>query len=152
MRRKDKEIKDQKLIEEIIKSASVCRLGLSYNDYPYIIPMNYGYSNNCLYFHSAKEGKKLDIIKKNPNACFEIDIENELLKGNRPCDWGMKYKSVIGFGKAQIVSDLLAKKEALNIIIKNYTSRIFEFDEKAINSIEIIKVEIKEINGKKSGY
>jgi nitroimidazol reductase NimA-like FMN-containing flavoprotein (pyridoxamine 5'-phosphate oxidase superfamily) len=151
MRRKDKEIKDKEEIEEIIKSASICRLGLSYNDIPYIIPMNFGYKDNCLFFHSAKEGKKLDIIRKNSNICFEIDIETKLIKNKKPCSWGMEYKSIIGFGYAYIISDFSAKKEALNTIVNNYTTGSFEFNEKAVNNVEIIKVEIQEISGKKSG-
>ena len=62
MRRKDKEIKDKKEIESIIKRAKVCRIALSDNNMPYIIPVNYGYKNNCIYIHSASEGKKIDII------------------------------------------------------------------------------------------
>ena len=151
MRRKDREIEDKQEIEEIIKSASICRLGLSYNDLPYIVPMNFGYKDNCLFFHSAKEGKKLDIIRENSNICFEIDIETKIIKNKKPCNWGMEYKSIIGFGHAYIISDFSAKKEALNTIMNNYTTRNFEFNEKAVNSVEIIKVEIQEISGKKSG-
>ena len=60
MRRKDKEIKDQQEIESILGKADVCRLAFSDNDIPYIVPVNYGYRDHCLYFHSAKEGKKID--------------------------------------------------------------------------------------------
>ena len=62
MRRKDKEIKDKFEIETIINRAEVCRIGLSDDNMPYVIPVNYGYRNNCLYIHSASEGKKIDII------------------------------------------------------------------------------------------
>ena len=63
----------------------------------------------------------------------------------------MEYKSIIGFGYAYIISDFSAKKEALNTIVNNYTTGSFEFNEKAVNNVEIIKVEIQEISGKKSG-
>ena len=65
MRRKDKEITDIKSIEKIIQKSKVCRLGLSLNDTPYIVPVCFGYRAKTLYFHSAQEGKKIDIIKKN---------------------------------------------------------------------------------------
>ena len=71
MRRKDKEIKDKEVIESIIKRATVCRIALSENNVPYIVPLSFGYKDNCLYFHSAPEGRKIDIIKQNNNVCFE---------------------------------------------------------------------------------
>ncbi len=80
MRREDKEINDIATIEGIIRKARVCRLALSENGQPYIVPLCFGYKDNNLYFHSAGEGKKLDIIKKNNNVCFEFDIDLELVK------------------------------------------------------------------------
>ncbi len=76
MRRKEKEVKDVKLVESIIEKASVCRLGLSLNNMPYIVPLCFGYQDRCLYFHSAIEGKKISMIKSNNNVCFEVDIDN----------------------------------------------------------------------------
>ena len=105
MRRKDKEIKDKKAIESIIKRATVCRIGLAENDIPYSVPMNFGYKDNCLYFHSAPVGKKIEIIKKNNNVCFEIDIVHEILQGKSACHTIMKYYSVIGYGKVYIIDD-----------------------------------------------
>jgi len=73
MKRSEREIKDRKEIEAIIERADVCRLGLSDDNMPYIIPMNFGYKDNRLYFHCAKKGKKIDIIKRNNSTCFEMD-------------------------------------------------------------------------------
>ena len=67
VRRKDKEIKDKEVIESIIKRATVCRIALSENNVPYIVPLSFGYKDNCLYFHSAPEGRKIDIIKQRVN-------------------------------------------------------------------------------------
>ena len=84
MRRKDKEIRDKEVIDIIIKRAKVCRIGLSDNNTPYIVPMNYGFKDNCLYFHSAPEGKKIDIIKRKNIVRFEIDIDHEIIEGEIP--------------------------------------------------------------------
>ena len=75
MRRKDKEISDRSAIEDIIKRSTVCRLAMSDNNSPYVIPINFGYENSTVYFHSAREGRKIDILKKNPNVCIEFDID-----------------------------------------------------------------------------
>ena len=152
MRRKDKEVNDITTIESIIHRASVCRLGLCENKHPYIVPLCFGYKDNALYFHSAPEGRKLDILRKNNNVCFELDIDNDLVKAEKACDWGMKYKSVIGFGKAELIDDAEAKRKALDIIMDNYSDRSFEYPTEAVKSTVIIKVEIESMTGKKSGY
>ncbi|MEW6623627.1 MAG: pyridoxamine 5'-phosphate oxidase family protein [Bacillota bacterium] len=153
MRRKDKEIKDRSIIEKIIIDAEICRLAMSDGNIPYIVPMNFGYKEDCLYFHCAKEGRKLDIIRKNPIVCFQVDTQNEIVKAQKPCEWSMKYYSVIGYGKADILEDYQAKKEALNVIMSKYTNEdTFDYKESAINSIAIIKVWINELSGKVSGH
>lgn len=111
MRRREKEIKDIETIKSILQEAQVCRLALSNNNIPYIIPMNFGFKDNILYLHSAKEGSKIEILKKNNNICFEVDIKNELIKSKTPCDWSMKYYSVIGMGKVYFVNDFEGKNK-----------------------------------------
>jgi nitroimidazol reductase NimA-like FMN-containing flavoprotein (pyridoxamine 5'-phosphate oxidase superfamily) len=152
MRRKDKEIKDQKEIETIIQKATVCRVAFSEGDVPYIVPVNFGYEDDCLYFHSAPKGKKIGIIKQNDNVCFEMDVDQEVVKTGAPCGWEMKYRSVIGFGKASFVDDLEEKKRALNIIVAHYTDNSYEYPENEVRSVAIIKIEIETMTGKKSGY
>jgi len=153
MRRRDREIKDRELMESIIRRAPVCRIGLSEDNIPYVVPLNFGYKDNFLYFHSAKEGKKIDMIRKNNHICFEVDIEHEPVQGEDPCDWSMKYRSVIGFGKAFLVEDHGEKRRALDIISEHYTGKqSFEYPENSVNNLAIIKVKIESMTGKKSGY
>ena len=152
MRRKDQEINDIATIEGIIRKAQVCRLALSENGRPYIVPLCFGYKDNTLYFHSAREGKKLDILRKNNNVCFEIDIDKELVRGKKACNCSMKYRSVIGFGRAEIIDDIEQKRRALNIIMQNYFEGLFRYPEESIGNIVIIKLEIESMTGKKLGY
>lgn len=152
MRRKDWEINDIAVIEGIIRKGQVCRLALSENGLPYIVPLCFGYKNNNLFFHTAREGKKLDILRKNNNVCFEIDTDQELLKGKKACDCSMKYRSVIGFGKAELIEDIESKRKALDIIMQNYLEGSFEYPEESIQNTVIIRVEIESMTGKKSGY
>lgn len=151
MRRKEKEIKSKTEIKSIINSGQVCRVAFSLNDEPYIVPMYYGYKDNFLYFHSAKQGKKIDIIKKNNRVCFEIDINHYIINTGVPCNWKNSYSSVIGFGKARIVEKYSEKVKALNAIIDHYSPRtIYKFSKEKVSSTAIIKIEIEEITGKKS--
>ena len=152
MRRKDKEIRDSQEIAAIIKRAMVCRIGLSDNDVPYIVPMNYGYVNNHLYLHSATQGKKIEIIKQNNRVCFEMDIDHELVKSETPCQWTTKYRSVIGSGQAFFVDDPTEKAMALNSIRQHYSSPPCQFPAVKMKKVTIIRVEIESMTGKKSGY
>jgi nitroimidazol reductase NimA-like FMN-containing flavoprotein (pyridoxamine 5'-phosphate oxidase superfamily) len=154
MRRNEKEIKNREEIEAIIRQAEVCHLGLSENNRPYVIPMNFGFRDNCLYFHCAKSGKKLDIIRKNNQVCVEMDIDHELvMESDVACEGTAKYRSVIGFGRAYILRDSDEKILGLNAIMDHYTGKsTFEYLDKQIQNVTIIKVEIDKIIGKKSGY
>ncbi len=143
MRRKDKEIKDKKEIESVISKCDVCRIAFCENNFPYIVPVCFGYRNNRLYFHSASYGKKIDIIKKNNRVCFEFDIHRELIKSENPCDWDMKFNSVIGSGKAFFIDDLEEKTKALNIIAGHYSTDTFEYQKNSVDNVTIIRVEIE---------
>jgi len=152
MRRKDKEIVDEKIIKEILSTNTILRLALCENNVPYVVPLNYGYSNDVLYFHSAKNGKKLDIINENNNVSFEISDSIEVLFSEMACDFGTKYRSVIGYGKVQIVNSYDEKIEALDIIMKQHTpSKEWEYSESQVDSIAVIKIIINKITGKSSG-
>ena len=152
MRRKEKEVKKHSEIEEIIKKAMICRLGLSLNNEPYIVPMNFGYKDKVLYFHCAKKGKKTDIIKQNNHVCFELEADTSMIKGEHACiDWKMFYESVIGNGKAYIIEDAQEKIKALDIIMAQYSgSKKYEYTDKNIRGVSVIKVEVETMSGKKA--
>jgi uncharacterized protein len=151
MRKTEREIRDRAEIESIIQQAQVCRVGLSDGNIPYIVPMNFGYKDNCLYFHCAAEGKKLDIIRQNSEVCFEIDIDVQIIKSTeRICKWGTRYRSVIGFGKAFVVEKWREKAAALNTITQHYGANYHDFSEKEVEKLSIIKIEITSMTGKKA--
>ena len=152
MRRKEKEILDREEIESIINKADVCRLGLSVDNIPYIVPLNFGYRDNCLYFHTPKVGKKIDMIKTNNRVCFEMDIDCEMVRAENPCDWAMKFRSVIGYGRASLLDDTEEKRRALDIIVEHCSGQVNEYNQKLLDRLVIIKVEIDSMTGKKSGY
>ena len=152
MRRNDKEITDRTEIESIILRSSVCRLALADQHQPYIVPLCFGYGDRKLYFHSAGSGKKLEIIKKNNRVCFEFDIDCEVITSDKACDWGMKYKSVIGFGTASFIEDFDSKCRALDIIMRQYSDRSFSYPENKVKNTVVIQVEITHMTGKQSGW
>ena len=139
-------------MEEIISRSTVCRLAMTDGDRPYLVPLCFGYRNGSLFFHSAPQGRKVDILKRNPNVCFAFDIDQEVTAAERACGWSMRYRSVVGFGKARMVEEEDDKRKALEIIMENYSAGKHSFDDSEVSSVLIIRVDIEEMTGKKSGY
>jgi len=154
MRRKDREIVDEKVMVSIIKKAIVYRVAMCWQDEPYVIPINFGYRDNCIFLHSAGEGRKLDILRNNDNVCIEFDVDVELVQSQKACNTDMKYKSVLAFGKAVILKDIVEKKKALDIIMHHYYNHdslfAFHFPEDALEKVIIVKVKVENMTGKES--
>ena len=114
--------------------------------------MNYGYTMKngklTIYMHGATAGRKLDILRVNPKVCFEMDCDIIPFDGKVACQYGTAYSSVIGTGKAEIVEDVEGKKEALSILMKTQTGKDFEFTDKLVSIVSIIKIEVAEYTAK----
>ena len=152
MRRKEKEITDKKEIEQIFEDAQVCRLGMFDGEKTYIVPLSFGYEKDTLYFHSALTGRKIDILKKNPNVCFEIDTPGKTISSDKACNWSMAFKSIIGEGSVLFLDDESDKIDAMNIIMGHYSDKDeWDFDSKMVESVSVFKIEIEDISAKRSG-
>ena len=154
MRRKDKEIIDEKAMVAIIEKAVICRVAMCWQDEPYVIPMNFGYRHNYIYLHSAGEGRKLEILRNNDKVCTEFDVDVKLVQSQEVCKTSMKYKSVLIFGTAVILKDIAEKKRALDIIMHHYychtSLSVFPYPEDSLEKVIIIKVKVKKMTGKES--
>ena len=152
MRRTDKEITDQDLIDEILKKSEICRVAFSNDEFPYIVPFNYGYRDNALYFHSAGSGKKIDLIRKNNKVCFEITQSSRIVKGKKACNWTTKYRSVIGFGSIEIITETSRKVRGLDIIMEHYGQKnTGRYDTHHLERLVILKLTIEQLSAKQSG-
>jgi hypothetical protein len=152
MRRKDKEVSDESAIRAIIEKATVCRLAMVEGNKPYIVPLCFGFHDNVLYFHGSLKGKKIELLRENPNVCFEFDLIAEPVESEKACGWSMKYQSVIGFGKAIFMESSEEKRKAMSIIMAQYSDRPFQFPDDMIAATSVIKVEIESMTGKHSGF
>jgi nitroimidazol reductase NimA-like FMN-containing flavoprotein (pyridoxamine 5'-phosphate oxidase superfamily) len=154
MRRRDKEIADIDEKLKIIDKNKICRLALSDNNQPYIVPLNYGYSFEnyglILYFHSACEGRKLEIIKKNNRACFEIDCNGVLIEGEKPCSYSYVFESIVGTGRIILLNTADEKEDGLNRLMKHQTGKneLYHFDEKIMERVVVYKMVVEEFTGK----
>jgi nitroimidazol reductase NimA-like FMN-containing flavoprotein (pyridoxamine 5'-phosphate oxidase superfamily) len=88
------------------------------------------------------DGKKITMIRKNPRCCFEVDICDQVIRGDKPCSWGTRYRSVIGFGRAAILTDPAEKRHGLNCIMRHYGGGTHEFSERDIGSVTVIRIAV----------
>jgi nitroimidazol reductase NimA-like FMN-containing flavoprotein (pyridoxamine 5'-phosphate oxidase superfamily) len=153
MRRNDRKVSDIMGIKEIVNKADVCRIAIANNNTPYIVTMNFGYVDVPelrLYFHCANEGRKLDMIQINNFICFEMDADHQISRGIKGCNWGMSYSSVVGYGNISVVLDTKEKRLGLNCIMMHYGDEgEYIYDEKMLDKTTILRLDIKEITGKK---
>jgi len=152
VRKTEREILDRSVIDDIIRKCQICRIGLSDENRPYIVPVNFGYDGTSIYFHSAREGRKLDILKRNPVVCVQFDVDTELVTKDTACGCTMKYRSVIAFGTASIVEDRDGMIEAYGILMGHYMSGPFSYNDKALSDSLIVVVRLDKVTGKMSGY
>jgi nitroimidazol reductase NimA-like FMN-containing flavoprotein (pyridoxamine 5'-phosphate oxidase superfamily) len=150
MRQAEREIKDRKTIDDLINRATVCRLGLVDGDEPYIVPLNFGYDGKSLFFHCAKEGRKIDVIRRHDKVCFEIELDTDVVKGDVACKWSMRYRSVMGVGRAHIVDDVEGKRHGLNVIMSHYAKGPFEYAQRGFDLALVVRVDIDSLSGKRS--
>lgn len=148
MRRIDKEMKDG--IEEVLRRAKICRIAMCDGGMPYCVPVIFCYSDGFIYIHSARKGRKIDILRRNNLVCFETEVDINLIRSGSPCEWTLAYKSVIGVGRASFVEDREEKRKALNCIIKRYSDEDFDVPDEELDKVEVIRIEIEEVSGKRS--
>lgn len=155
MRRKDREITDPVEIDAILGRCQVCRLGFAVDDTPYIVPLNFGFRREdgrlTLFFHGAREGRKLDMMARNPGVCFEVDGAHRLMAdADHPEKCSMAYESVVGWGTARLLTDEAERRRALDCLMGHYGDRVPKaYPEAALRAVTVFSVEVSECTGKR---
>ncbi len=152
MTKRERQITDEQQIRRILDTAKVLHLGLCANDEPYVVALNYGYTMEdgklVIYLHSAQRGKKLDLLRANPKVFFELDCDLVPFEGQLPCQYGMVYSSIMGRGVAHIVEDVEEKKRAMSILMKTQTGKDFEFNDRLVSMVAVVRVDVAEYTAK----
>lgn len=153
MRRKDREVTDPKRIEAIIQSCECCRIGLVDEGKAYIVPLSFGYvqeeGRHCFYFHGASQGRKLDIIRSNDSAGFELDTHYQLQEDGKACGYSCLFQSVIGSGRIRIVEDADEKRNGLQQIMQHYSGKSdWNFDERMVELVTVLQLDVEELSCK----
>ena len=153
MRKREREITDLKEIRSILDSCKILHLGLSDEGQPYVVPLNFGYVLDngilVLYLHGATEGYKFDVIRKNPKVSFAMECNAIPFEGKVACQYGMSYRSIMGMGKAEIVTDTDEKQLGMSILMKSQTGKDFTFNEKLVSIVNVVKITVDSYSAKK---
>jgi nitroimidazol reductase NimA-like FMN-containing flavoprotein (pyridoxamine 5'-phosphate oxidase superfamily) len=155
MRRGDREVRDPDEIADMIRKHKVCRLGMSLDGKPYVVPLNFGCTladgRLTLFFHGAKDGRKAAALRANSAVCVEMDGEHALVEGKTACEYGYAYESVICFGTAVFIEGREEKREALSAIMRHQTGRDTDwtFGDAQLDAIAVFKVLVDSVTGKR---
>lgn len=153
MRRKDRQITDLEAIRAILDKAKVLHLAMIDGDRPYVVPLNYGYTLEngalTLYLHSAREGRKLDVLRQNDRVAFVLETNvSQVSGGDIPCKYGEAYASVMGEGRAVLLTDSAEKMAALSILMKTQTGRTFSFTPEMTDGVAVIRIDVDSFTAK----
>ena len=148
MRRADREIREFDRMLAVADACDCCRLGLLDDAGAYIVPLNFGYEAEgeklTLYFHGAGQGKKIDLIREQKSASFEMDTRHALVEGETACAYSYRYQSVMGRGRIRLIEEYEEKVHGLQAIMAHYSrDREFAFGEEAVNRTAVIKLEVE---------
>lgn len=153
MRRKDREVTGLENLLAIIRQCQVGHLGMCQEGRPYVLPLNFGAEleegSIVLYFHGAKEGRKLEVLRENPQVCVEFELLHRLLTGPVACAYSCTFESVVGFGRAEILEDHAAKARGLAAIHRQTTGQEFSFTPEQTDTVAVIRVALTEVTGKR---
>ena len=153
MTRREREVTDPQKILEILDGSKVLHLGLVDEGMPYVVPMNYGYEMEdgqlTLYLHGATKGYKLDVIRKNPVCCFEMECGIVPFEGKLPCTYGIAYSSLMGRGTVEIGEDVELKKKALTVLMKTQTGKDFTFDDRLVSIVSVMRIQTRDYTAKR---
>lgn len=152
MTRRELEVTDKGEIIRILDKCKILHLGLINGEEPYVVAMNYGYTMEddhlTLYLHAATAGHKLDLIRANPNVFFEMDCDVIPFEGKVACQYGTSYSSIMGKGHAEILEDVEEKKKAMSLFMKSQTGGDFEFQDRLVSIVSVIKITVSEYTAK----
>lgn len=158
MKQKKYEIAKKDTIEAILNRCRVGRLGtVGMDGYPYIVPVNYVYFQNSIYFHCARQGEKLDNIRRFNAVCFEVDIplayiDTAFAPEASVCQVSQLYQCVIVRGRAELIEDIDEKISALNALMARHENQAdfssINSDTKAVGLCEVVAVRVERLSAK----
>jgi len=152
MRVAKKEIREKPTIEGLLVQCAVGRLGtIGRGGSPVVKPLNFVYHEGRIYFHSAREGEKIEDIRRDERVCFEVDLPLAFARAEgSPCKADYRYQSVICTGRARLVEEREEKLVALKALMEKYQPEggYGEFPEEKVALTAVVRIDILTMTGK----
>ena len=153
MRRKDREITEEKEILAILQKSKVMHLACCKDNMPYVIPLNFAYEYEngqlALFFHCANEGKKLDILKQNPHVAFAINCDHQLLAADEACGYGYAFSSLMGEATAEIINSPAEKARLLSLLLWQQAQKEFSLNPAHLQGVTLCRLNVSALSAKK---
>jgi len=159
MRQSQREIIEVGELEQVLANSQVCHLAINKaNEAPYLVALNYGFDFDArerslvLWFHCADQGLKLDLLRAEPLVGFQLESRVELDQGSgtQACDWGMKYESIVGEGRVEIIEQREQRLHGLNCLMRHYGGSGLPFIEQALDRTVVLRLDAHNFTGKRS--
>ena len=151
MENSKQKITDEKIMDEILAGAGLCRISMMDGDRPYTLPLTYGYKDRCIYINSAPGGKKIELLSRNPRVQFEIECTEGRLQGETGADKPGCGRSLVGHGRVEIISDTHGKKSGMEVIMAQHGfSDPSDLNPKDMDYLVILKLNIDSLQRKPS--
>lgn len=139
-------------IEAVIEKAQVCRVAMVDGGAPYVVPVCYGYRDGALFFHSKKGGRKMEALRRDGRVCVEFEADAEVRPHEQACKFSFRYRSVIATGRAVELTDPAEKAEGLNVIMRHYSGRDWDFPADKVDRTAVMRINIESMTGKSAGF
>lgn len=152
MRRDEREITSPAEVDAILTRQRVMYIALSSDDVPFVLPVFYVWNGTSVYFHSARGGSKIEIMKKNPAICFAITEYAGVVEDELACNYEARHRTVIGLGTAHFVQDDAEKIAMLHQLMARFSSKSFTFPAANLTATQVIRIDITSMKGKQHGF
>ncbi|MFO7765183.1 MAG: pyridoxamine 5'-phosphate oxidase family protein [Pelovirga sp.] len=150
MRRHEKEISAPGELEQVLWHGQICHLAIPDDPLPYLLPLNYGYQEGALYFHSAPQGHKIELLQQQLRARFCITIDMGIIEAEQACNWGARFTSIMGSGRIEFIDAPEKKRSALQILMAQYSDQAFSFHPEQVAATRVFRLVIESMSGKQS--
>ena len=150
MRRREKEITDRDELRRILAAARICRVAMCDGDRPYLVPLSFALDGEDLVLHAAREGRKLEVLRRNPAVCFEVEEAVALRPAETACDFSFGFRTVIGFGEVVFVEDLAERRRLLALFGPRYGAPPGAIPDAELARTRVLRVRVRELTGKRS--
>jgi len=150
MRRREQEITDRAELLRILAGARVCRLAMAEGERPYLVPLTFALDGQDLVLHSARVGRKIEALRRNPAVCFEVEEGVAVAPAATACDFGMTFRTVIGFGEVEFVEDRAERARLLALFAPRYGAPEGALPDAEVQRTCVLRVRVRELTGKRS--